>query len=352
MLNMFGNERKMSRAGFAFDKLFVAVAIVGFLFGATNYGSGMDQFKVVGYAPNWYGAEYLDQIDYSQVTHLIYAFAIPTAEGEIRPLDDGGFMTALVKKAHENNVKVCIAIGGWSYKGKPLESTFAAATDTDAKCKTLANAMLKVVDEYGLDGIDVDWEYPRAKTMRQYETLVKYLREGLDQRGEGKTLTSAVTGFMAAGYSSTALGCLDWVNVMAYDGDGGSGHSPYRYAVDSVNAWKKVGVPKEKIMVGVPFYARPNWTSYRALIAADKNNAAKDQTDYKGATAYYNGLETIARKTEFAVENAGGIMIWEMNQDYVADKELSLLNKIHETAKKKLSETKRSAESETAASDK
>ena len=100
-------------------------------------------------------------------------------------------------------------------------------------------------------------------------------------------------------------------------------------------------------MVGVPFYARPNWTSYRALIAADKNNAAKDQTDYKGATAYYNGLETIARKTEFAVENAGGIMIWEMNQDYTAEKELSLLNNIYETAQKKLSETERPSEQET-----
>ena len=347
MLNVFGKERGVKRDGFTLGKFFVAIAVLGFLFALPERGSGMDQFKVVGYAPNWYGTGYLDRIDYSQVTHLIYAFAIPTEEGEVRPLNDGGFMTALVKKAHENNVKVSIAIGGWSYKGKPLESTFAAATDTDAKCRTLANAMLKVVDDYGLDGIDVDWEYPRANTSRQYETLIKYLREGLDQRGEGKILTSAVTGFMAADYSSTALGCLNWVNVMAYDGNGGSGHSPYQYAVDSVNAWKKVGLPNEKIMVGVPFYARPSWASYKDLVAADKNNAAKDKTEYKGATAYYNGLETIARKTEFAFENAGGVMIWEISQDYTAEKELSLLNKIYETAQKKLSETERPSEQET-----
>ena len=349
MLNIFGKERRIRRDGFTLGKFFVVIAALGFLFALPERGSGMDQFKVVGYAPNWYGTGYLDRIDYSQVTHLIYAFAIPTADGEIRPLNDGGFMTALVKKARENDVKVCIAIGGWSYKGEPLESTFAAATDTDAKCRTLANAMLKVVDDYGLDGIDVDWEYPRANTSRQYETLIKYLREGLDQRGEGKILTSAVTGFMAADYSSTALGCLNWVNVMAYDGNSGSGHSPYQYAVDSVNAWKKVGLPKEKIMLGVPFYARPNWTSYKDLVAADKNNAAKDKTDYKGATAYYNGVETIGRKTEFALDNAGGVMIWEMSQDYAADKELSLLNKIYETVQNKLSETKRPPEPEATA---
>ena len=347
MLNIFGKERWIRRDGFTFGKLFVVIATAVLLFCTPERGSGMDQFKVVGYAPNWYGSGYLNNIDYSQVTHLIYAFAIPTAEGEIRPLNDRGFMTALVKKAHENNVKVCIAIGGWSYGGAPLESTFAAATDTDAKCRTLANAMLKVVDDYGLDGIDVDWEYPRANTSRQYETLIKYLREGLDQRGEGKILTSAVAGFTTAGYSPTALGYLDWVNVMAYDGNGAAGHSPFSYAVDSTNTWKKAGLPKDKIMVGVPFYARPNWTSYSDLTAADKSNAARDKTEYKGATVYYNGLETIAQKTEFAFDNAGGVMIWEMSQDYVADKNLSLLNKIHETVKKKLAETKETEKAST-----
>ncbi|MBQ9813172.1 MAG: hypothetical protein IJM54_07640 [Thermoguttaceae bacterium] len=340
MLNMFRTGEGVKRDGFTPVKLFVVIAFVGVLFGLSERGFGADQFKIVGYAPNWHGVGYLDNIDYNQVTHLIYAFAIPTADGKIRPLNDGGFMTALVKKAHEHNVKVSIAIGGWSYNGKPLESTFAAATDTDAKCRTLADSMLKVVDDYGLDGIDVDWEYPRANTSRQYETLIKYLREGLDQRGEGKFLTSAVAGFTSAGYSATALGYLDWVNVMAYDGDGGAGHSPYNYAVDSTNKWKNVGLSKDKIVVGVPFYARPAWTSYADLVAADKENATKDKTEYKGATVYYNGLETIAQKTEFACDNAAGVMIWEMSQDYTSDKHLSLLNKIYETAKNKLGETK------------
>ena len=34
-------------------------------------------------------------------------------------------------------------------------------------------------------------------------------------------------------------------------------------------------------------------------------------------------------------------MIWEMSQDYTSDKNLSLLNKIYETAKNKLGETKK-----------
>ena len=92
MLNIFGKERGVKRDGFTLGKFFVVIAVLGFLFALPERGSGMDQFKVVGYAPNWYGTGYLDRIDYSQVTHLIYAFAIPTEDGEVRPLNDGGFI--------------------------------------------------------------------------------------------------------------------------------------------------------------------------------------------------------------------------------------------------------------------
>lgn len=296
---------------------------------------GMDEFKIVGYVPNWYGAGYLDTIDYSQVTNLIYAFAIPTTDGTILSLNDGGFMEALVSKAHANGVKVSIAIGGWSYNNTPLESTFAEATNTDAKCKKLADAMLAVVDAYGLDGIDVDWEYPRSNTSWQYETLIRYLREGLDARGEGKILTAAVAGTTTEGYSAAALGMLDWVNIMAYDGDSGAGHSPYEYAVSSTETWKNAGLSKEQLVVGVPFYERPNWASYKDIVAANSANAYKDSTVINGTTVYYNGLDTIAKKTKYACENAGGIMIWEMSQDST-NKDLSLLNKIYQTAKETL----------------
>lgn len=292
-------------------------------------------FKVVGYAPNWYGTEYLDQIPYSQLTHLIYAFAVPTTNGTIRPLNDDGFMTALVSKAHAHGVKVSVAIGGWSYNDTPLEATFAQATNTNAKCKMLADAMLALVDQYQLDGIDVDWEYPQSNTRSQYETLIQYLRTGLDERGTEKYLTSAVAGTPSDGYSQAALHNLDWVNIMAYDGDDGANHSPYSYAVDSTNAWKAQGLSKQQLVVGVPFYERPNWASYGEIVAADRNNAYKDSTTINGTVVYYNGLQTIAQKTDFACDNAGGIMIWEMSQDYTADPSLSLLNRITATIQTK-----------------
>ena len=47
---------------------------------------------------------------------------------------------------------------------------------------------------------------------------------------------------------------------------------------------------------------------------------------------YYNGMDTIAKKTRYALENLGGIMIWELTQD-TSDEEKSLLQMIERTVK-------------------
>ena len=48
-----------------------------------------------------------------------------------------------------------------------------------------------------------------------------------------------------------------------------------------------------------------------------------DLVTYNGMDVHYNGPDTIAQKTLYAVENLGGIMIWELTQDTTAaDKSL------------------------------
>ena len=46
--------------------------------------------------------------------------------------------------------------------------------------------------------------------------------------------------------------------------------------------------------------------------------------------AYYNGVDTIAKKTSYAMEDLGGIMIWELTQD-TQNTEKSLLQTIGNT---------------------
>lgn len=291
-----------------------------------------NDFKVVAYYPNWYG-DFTAKVQWDKLTHVNYAFALPNRNGTVDSVQGyTDVITNLIAAAHEKDVKVSLAIGGWSYSdGSLCADVFEEATDTDAKCRSLADGVLALVDEYGFDGVDVDWEYPTAGSVDQYTAFVGYLREGLTERG--KLLTAAVQAVGGTYQPDEVLEMLDWIHVMAYDGNSGSGHSPYSYLVDSFAYWNgERGVSPEKIVLGVPFYERPNWAPYENIVAADAANAYKDSTEINGAIVHYNGLRTMTAKAVYAAENAGGIMIWEISQDS-KDEKLSLLNAIHDAVK-------------------
>lgn len=284
-----------------------------------------DSFRVVAYYPSWRSASHQEKIDYDTVTHVIYAFAIPTAEGGLMPLENPNTAKQLIANAHAAGAKVLLAVGGWSYGDQTLESTFVSATSTPARRTAFADAILKLCDTYGFDGVDIDWEYPRlaGNTYKQYEALILDLADRLHR--QGKLLTTAVMGGTspqgviyanAAAYTDKVLEAVDWINIMAYDGDNGSQHSTYEYAVHAASYWLDTrGMPREKVVLGVPFYARPGGTSYATLVAEHPSAALTDSLRHKGMQVWYNGPATITAKTEYALERLGGVMIWEITQD-------------------------------------
>ena len=274
------------------------------------------------------------------LTHINYAFAIPTAEGGVRPLENGQTAKKLIELAHQYNVKVLIAVGGWSYNDVPLEATFMDATSSDEKIKKFANAIIALMNEYGFDGVDMDWEHPRVDgdSSVRYTKLMTLLSAELKK--QGKLLTAAVLSgvtadgnvyYDAAAHKDEVIQCVDWFNVMAYDGGDGERHSSYDFAVNCGNYWKNTRkMPAEKVVLGVPFYARPSWAAYDDILKADSSADSKDVAVYQGMEAHYNGVPTIQKKTQWALENAGGVMIWEVTQD-TADRNKSLLSAIGKT---------------------
>lgn len=298
-----------------------------------------EDFKVVGYFPSW--KENTGTIQYDVLTHINYAFAIPTAEGGLLPLENEAVAKKIIKTAHERGVKVFIAIGGWSYHDVPLEATFMSATETEEKINKFADAIMDMCETYGFDGVDLDWEHPRVDgtSSKQYEALIVALAERL--HAQGKQLSSAVlSGVTADGnvyYDSAAhtdkvLETVDWLNVMAYDGGDGERHSAYDFAVNCGEYWTKTRkMPREKVMLGVPFYARPSWAAYSDILAQVPDAWKTDHTDFNGMDAWYNGVSTIENKTTYALENLGGVMIWEISQD--ASGEYSLQTAIGRTVK-------------------
>ena len=263
-------------------------------------------FKVVGYITP---AANIDAIDFSLLTHVNYSFLIPRANGTTRPFGAPNHLRAVVAEAKKHDVKVLIAVGGWGWD-KEFE-TLAADPVIRAK---LAKRVAEFCATYQLDGVDIDWEYPNAgASTAHFAALAIAFRSALPA---GALVTAAVLADAtdAEGISTDAVGHLDFINLMAYDGPRDD-HSSYVMAERSIASWLARGVDPEKLVLGVPFYGRPGNATYRTLLANDPATASGDRVLFNGVEQNYNGPATIQRKTELALQLVGGIMIWKLSQD-------------------------------------
>ena len=55
-----------------------------------------------------------------------------------------------------------VAIGGWNFNDKPTEHYFSNMVNNHANRQTFISSVVAYLTKYGLDGIDIDWEYPAA----------------------------------------------------------------------------------------------------------------------------------------------------------------------------------------------
>lgn len=274
------------------------------------------QFKVVGYMPSWAGD--VNAIQYGKLTHINYAFALPTATGGLQPIENAWKLQSLVSLAHARNVKVLIAVGGWNNGD---DGAFESLAANSGYRTNFVNALINFVNQYGLDGVDIDWEYPDAgASANNYAALMSQLSTEMHNRG--KLLTAAVVGINGSSILSSVFNAVDFLNLMAYDYNNYD-HSTYSYAQQSINYWKGAGLPQSKCVLGVPFYGRPSWETFAALVARGADPYADT---YSGVG--YNGITTIKNKTNLAFDQGNGVMIWELSGDATGSN--SLLSAIHE----------------------
>jgi chitinase len=266
-------------------------------------------FKSVGYMPSWAGSA--TAIQYAKLTHVNYAFVLPTASGGLTAVENPGKLQQIVSLGHAANTKVLIAIGGWNNGN---DSAFEQMAANAGARTTFVNNVVNLVNQYNLDGVDIDWEYPDPGTSgNNFTALMSQLSSAMHSRG--KLLTAAVVsgGGTAQGVQPAVFGYVDFLNIMTYDG--GTPHANYNWTISSINEWKSRGLPAAKAVVGVPFYSRPGGIAYNQIVAQNPAYANQDCATINGAQQCYNGVPTVRAKTQWAMANAGGIMNWELSQD-------------------------------------
>lgn len=291
------------------------------------------QFRVVGYLPS-YRANM--NIEYGKFTHICLAFA--------NPKDDKGTLThtfsnikSIVDKAHAEDAKVLISIGGGGLSST-IEGYYYHLMKSENR-SMLIDSLLNFVEKYDLDGIDMDLEGDLVE-VSDYDDFVIALSQTLKAKNVNWEYTAALTTWNAKHISDKAIATFDFINSMSYDdcgptwGKSGCQHSSFSRAEDDYAYWVNTRkIAKDRFVLGVPFYGidwnTNEYVTYSQVLAKYPNEIDKDEAN--NGTVIYNGKETIRKKTQYALDNGGGVMIWEIGQDAVGN-DNSLLNVITKIA--------------------
>ena len=203
--------------------------------------------------------------DPTVMTHINYAFGhVNDTFNGVRIDNPNRLRKIVALKKKAPGLKVLLSIGGW---GSGRFSEMAASEDNR---RAFAKDCRKIVDDYGLDGIDIDWEYPTQSSAgisssphdtKNFTLLMRDLRQQLTD----KLLTCATVASAEYIDLRSCIQYLDLVNVMSYD----MGNPPYHHSAlypseithwmttsDAINAHLKAGVPREKLVMGMPLYGR------------------------------------------------------------------------------------------------
>lgn len=305
----------------------LSIKLICFLFCFIHFALHA-QFKVVGYMPTWSNFNtQVNTIDWSKFTHVNISFANPNASGVFDEGLTDTQMETFVTKVHDAEGKILISIGG---AVAPDYTNFLTTTNRAAFVQSLVDYITK----YNLDGVDVDLE--GSNVPANYGVFVQDLGAALQPKG--KLVTAALGYWFSNKISDAALNVFDWINLMAYDETGSwapqnpGQHSSYEKAEFDIDHWTGRGISKDKLVLGVPFYGynfdnKGKSTAYNTIVTT---NTGAENFDQVGQL-FYNGQPTMKQKTELAIDECSGIMIWEITQDVPVTDKRSLLQTIHNT---------------------
>jgi chitinase len=379
-----------------------AVASIPRPVGGERVSAGVPRMRVVGYLASWgvrSKGTSIANLPARDLSHVFYAFADIGKDGSVtlaNPCVDvgacgkpaqwprvasGNFGELKKLKARFPHLRLAISIGGWGGSAR-----FSDAALTDAARKRFTGSAIDVFIRRWpgiFDGIDIDWEFPvqgglkgnveRPADKENFTLLLAELRRELDaleakdrHHYELTIAASARPSEIANLEVSRIVPLLDFINVMTYDYHTGGSIAHFNaplfpakndptpeLTVDaSMRAFEAGGVPRQKLLVGVPFFAKAyggvanvnggllqpagappkdwrdsdgDWRRLSVTRLADRRytrhweDSAKVPWLYNAATGTwitYDDPESVRAKVDYVrAEHLGGVVIWELGGD-------------------------------------
>lgn len=294
------------------------------------------------------------------MTHINYAFAeLYVKDGVYKGFklqgNEDRFRQVVALKKKNPNLKISLSFSHTvTNEDNAQGGGFSALAKSDEYRKAFAKDCRDFCSKWGIDGIDIDWEFPGLSwsghacdpsvDVENHVLLMKQLRETLGTRylltyaGYVKNVIETDEGRKYIDIAAVDP-YVDFVNVMTYDMDSAPSHqsalrdkSAYVDCERAIKAYTDAGVAASKLVLGIPFYGRisfdksPGAIDYNKIILLDKNDYKIDNWDsdanvpyvtYKGT--YYCGYDnekSIAIKGDW-IRSLGmkGMMYWDYNAD-------------------------------------
>ena len=280
--------------------------------------------------------------DPAHLTHINYAFGHVTNSFNGVRIDNPERLKAMVAlKDVKPELKVMLSVGGWG------SGRFSEMAATAENRKSFAKSCLQVVEEFGLDGIDIDWEYPTSDMAGisaspddtdNFTLLMKELRKTLPA---DKQLTMASPANAKYVNFHEVTQYLDFVNIMNYDMASAPQHhsgmyrsemSPDITCEEGILAHIEAGVPIEKLVFGLPFYGRANgalegFSDYNSIVQLPEDKYIIEWDDTAKApyivevksgnvVCTFDDTRSIAIKCDYIAEKGmRGAMYWDYDGD-------------------------------------
>lgn len=284
--------------------------------------------------------------DPDMFTHLVYASAEfnNDCDGlEKFPLEKLNGMVEL--KSRNPELKVILCIAGSKRRG------YSEMTGDKKKRKAFVREVKNLIDSLNLDGVDLDWEFPTTEAgghtaspddARNYVALVRDLRKAL---GKKKWISYYSNNSGAFIDQKGMVPYVNYVHVSGYnlsipkDGERSYHQSPL-YPSAKTGGWCvksaverhiELGVPAEKILMGIPFFGRgkspfPSYLdcnqfakySDHLRIIWDDDSKAPYYADKDGNLVMgFDDERSIKEKFDFIrANNIPGVFVWNYDSDF------------------------------------